>query len=224
MWLTTASSRAVPELYTAREEGRVSEPARRWLSEEEYLALEERADFKSEYFDGEIFAVAGGPPEHALISANVLRELGNQLEETPCRVYPGDQRVKIPDTGLYTYPDVTVVCEEPVFEESDRRTLLNPLLIVEVLSETTEAYDRGDKFAHYRRLSSLKEYVLVASDRRRIERFTRQEGASEWVLAECSDPDGSLALSSIGCVLSVPRVYLKVEFQERESGRRRSPY
>src|SRR5438067_352701 len=139
------------------------ERQRAWTSAEEYLELEETADYKSEYFDGEVFAMAGGTPEHNLIAANLIGELRNQLEETPCRVYPSDQRVKIPDTGLYTYPDVTVVCADPQFEEPDRRAMLNPTLIVEVLSETTEAYDRGDKFAHYRRLSSLREYVMVAS-------------------------------------------------------------
>jgi Uma2 family endonuclease len=199
------------------------EPGRRFVSVEEYLELEKHADYKSEYFDGEVFAMAGGTPEHNLIAANLIRELGNQLEERPCRVYPSDQRVKIPDTGLYTYPDLSVVCEEPQFEEPGRCALLNPTLIVEVLSETTEAYDRGDKFAHYRRVASLREYVLVASNRRRIERFTRQDGGSEWVLAECSDATGSLPLPSIQCVLSLPRVYSKVEFPEREPGRRRGP-
>jgi Uma2 family endonuclease len=177
----------------------VSQPARRWVSVEEYLALEERADFKSEYFNGEIFATAGGTPEHSLIAANVVWELGVQLESGPCRVHTSDQRVNIPDTGLYTYPDITVVCDKAEFEGPGRRALLNPTLIVEMLSESTEAYDRGGEFAHYRRLASLREYVLVASDRRRIERYTRQ--GSEWVLGECSDPDGSLDLPSIGCVL-----------------------
>lgn len=201
----------------------MSVPARRWVSVEEYLAREERADSKSEYFDGEIFAIAGASPQHNLISVNILRELGNQLEETHCLVYPSDQRVTIPDTGLYTYPDVTVVCEESLFGESDRWALLNPTLLVEVLSECTEAYDRGEKFAHYRRIPSLKEYVLVASDRQRIERFNRQEGGAEWVLTECSDPDGSLALHSVGCALSLTRVYSNVDFPAGEPGRRRAP-
>lgn len=199
------------------------EPSRIWVTVDEYLELEASADTKSEYFDGEVFTMAGGTPEHNLIAANLIRELGNQLEERPCRVYTSDQRVKIPDTGLYTYPDVTVVCGEPQFEGRDRRALLNPTVIVEVLSETTEADDRGDKFAHYRRLTSLREYVLVASDRRRIERFTRQEGAAEWVLTECGDAAGSHALPSVECALSLPRVYSKVEFVQRQPGKRRGP-
>src|SRR5437763_16821511 len=125
------------------------EPARRWISVEEYLALEEQADTRNEYFDGEIFAMAGATLEHNVICANLIRELGNQLEESPGRVCTSDQRVKIEDTGLYTYPDITVVCGEPRFEDQGRRTVRNPTLIVEVLSESTEAYDRGDKFAHY---------------------------------------------------------------------------
>jgi Uma2 family endonuclease len=201
----------------------MSVPARQWIAPEEYLALEERAEYKSEYFGGEIFAMAGGSPEHNLVAMNVAGELWKQLSESPCRVYPSDQRVKVPDTGLYTYADVTVVCAEPQYEESRPRSLLNPTLIVEVLSETTEAYDRGDKFAHYQTLPSLREYVLVASDQRRIERYTRQEGGAEWVYGECRAPAGSLALPSIGCVLSLPDVYGKVEFPERERGKRRGP-
>lgn len=201
----------------------MSQAAPKWVSVEEYLALEERAEFKSEYFDGEIFAMAGGTPEHSLIAANLVRVLGNSLDDGPCRVYNSDQRVKIPDTGLFTYPDVTVVCEEPLFDGPQRRALINPTLIVEVLSETTEAYDRGDKFAHYRRLASLKEYVLVASDRCRIERFTRQQGGAEWTLAECSNPEGSLALPSLGCALSLPAVYRKVDLPPPRPGKRRGP-
>lgn len=201
----------------------MSEVARKWISVAEYFAWEEGAATRSEYFDGEIFAMAGGTPEHNLISSNTLRELGNQLEERPCRVYPSDQRITVAETGLYTYPDVTVVCDEPHFEEPGRRALTNPTVIVEVLSESTEAYDRGDKFAHYRRLSSLKEYVLVSSDQHRIERFTRREVGADWLMTECSDPEGVIELPSIGCVLSLPRVYRKVELQPRQSGRRRGP-
>lgn len=202
------------------------EPARKWVSPEEYLAREEQSAAKHEYFDGEVFAMAGGAPEHNLIAANVIRELGNQLEAGPCRVYSSDQRVKIPATGLYTYPDVTVVCDEPVYEPSRVPSLLNPTLIVEVLSESTEAYDRGEKFAQYQTIPSLREYVLVAADRQGIERFTRQgpagETGGEWTYAGCSEPAGSLPLASIGCVLSVERVYAKVELPEREPGRRRA--
>jgi Uma2 family endonuclease len=199
------------------------ERQRAWVTVDEYLELEATADTKSEYFDGEIFAMTGATAEHNLIVTNLIRELGSQLEERPCLVYASGQRLKISGTGLYTYPDVTVACGEPKYEEPDRRALLNPTLIVEVLSESTEAYDRGDKFAHYRRLASICDYVLVASDQPRIERFSRQEGREEWLLAECNDPAGSLELPSFGGALSLPHVYSKVEFVERQPGKRRGP-
>jgi Uma2 family endonuclease len=201
----------------------VAEPARRLITVEEYLAWEERAQTRSEYFDGEVFAMAGGSPEHNLICGNLIRELGNQLDERPCRVYPSDQRVKIPSTGLYTYPDVAVVCGEPEYEARERRALLNPTLIIEVLSESTEAYDRGAKFAHYQRLPSLREYVLVASEARRMERFTRLDGEDAWSMAACDSPAGVLPLLSIQGTLSVPRVYQKVDFPTQAPGRRRGP-
>lgn len=189
----------------------MSEPARKWISVEEYLAFEARAEGKHEYFHGQIFDMAGGSPEHNLIAGNVLRELSIQLDAEPCLVFPSDQRLKIASTGLYTYPDVTVQCGEPEYEDTRPRSLLNPLLIVEVLSESTEAYDRGAKFEHYRTLPSLREYVLVASNRRCVERFTRQPDSDDWVLAACTDPEGALALPSIGCRLELARVYHKVE-------------
>ena len=128
---------------------------------EEYLALERQAQYKSEYYAGEIFAMAGASRWHNLIVTNVLRELSLQLKGRPCTTYPSAMRVKISPTGLYTYPDVTVVCGAARFEDTQQDTLLNPTLIVEVLSESTEAYDRGGKFAHYRKLNSLLEYVLI---------------------------------------------------------------
>lgn len=193
----------------------MSEPVRKWISPDEYLQLEERAELKSEYFDGAIYAMAGGEPEHNLVSGNVIGALWGQLEGRPCDVYSSDQRVKVPATGLYTYPDVTVVCGEPEYEASRPRSLLNPTLVVEVLSESTESYDRGEKFAQYQSLGSLREYVLIATDRRRIERYTRQAESPEWLYGECSGEEGSVALTSIGCVLSLARVYRNVEIAPR---------
>jgi Uma2 family endonuclease len=197
----------------------MSQPARKWVSEEEYLRLEELAEERSEYYRGELFAMAGGTAEHSLISGNVLRELGDQLEAGPCRVFNSDLRVKIAETGLNTYPDVGVVCEEPSFDDARRTTLLNPIVLVEVLSDSTEAFDRGDKFGHYRRIPSLQQYVLVSSNQARIECFTRASDGA-WVLSECSNPEGSLLLPAIGCVLSLPRVYAKVDFPPPGAGRR----
>jgi Uma2 family endonuclease len=199
------------------------ERVREWISVEEYLEMEARSEEKHEYFNGEIYAMSGASPEHNLISGNVLAELWRQLRDRPCRVYPSDQRVKIPDTGLYTYPDVTVICGAPEFDDSKPRSLLNPTLIVEVLSERTEAYDRGAKFAHYQRLPSLQEYVLVSSHQTRVERFLRQETGAGWLYGQCSQPDATLELASIGCTLPLAGVYAKVQFVEPEPGEQRGP-
>ena len=129
---------------------------------EEYLALERQAEYRSEFFHGEIFAMAGASREHNLIAGNVSRELGNQLKGRPCETYQSDMRVKVSDTGLYTYPDVVVACGELAFEDDEVDTLLNPTLLIEVLSESTESYDRGKKFGYYRTIQSLAEYLLVA--------------------------------------------------------------
>lgn len=199
----------------------MSEPARRWISPEDYLAHEEQADYKSEYFDGEVFAMAGGTLEHNLISSNVLYELRNQMGLPPCIALTSDQRLKVSETGLYTYPDAVVVCGEP---KLDGIALLNPTLIVEVLSDSTEAYDRGDKFGHYRTLSSLREYVLVAAHKPQIERYTRSAvGGSDWILSSCSDPRGEVELPSIHSRLRLPQVYQGVQFPPAESGKRRGP-
>ena len=135
------------------------------LTPEAYLTLEESAPEKNEYVDGEIFAMTCASEPHNLIVVNTVRELGNQLKKRPCKVYASDMRVKVSPTGLFTYPDVVVVCGQAQFDDSHRDTLLNPTLIVEVLSESTEAYDRGRKFEHYRKLESLAEYVLIAQHR-----------------------------------------------------------
>jgi Uma2 family endonuclease len=199
----------------------MTSPARKWLTEQEYLAIERAADVRSEFFAGEMFAMAGASLEHNLITANVTRELGTQLKRRPCRVVSTDMRVKVSATGLYTYPDVAVICDEPQLEDARQDTLLNPTLIVEVLSPTTEAYDRGDKFAQYRRLESLREYVLIAQDRQRIERYVRQAEGQEWLLTEISDPEGCVPLTAIGCELALAEVYDKVPLPEGENPLRR---
>ena len=154
---------------------------------EEYLALERQAPCKSEYYAGEIFAMAGASRWHDLTVTNVLRELSLQLKGQPCTTYPSDMRVKVSPTGLYTYPDVIVVCGEAQFEDHQQDTLLNPTLIVEVLSESTEAYDRGGKFTHYRKLPSLVEYVLITQTKPHIEHYVRQSD-NRWLLAEADSP------------------------------------
>src|SRR5919108_290049 len=176
---------------------------------EEYLALERAARHKSEYVNGRIYALAGASRAHNLIAGNVFAELRAQLRGRPCEAYINDMRVKVSQTGLYTYPDVAALCGEPQFEDAHLDTLLNPTVIVEVLSESTEGYDRGEKFAHYRRLESLREYVLIAQDKVRIERYVRD--GERWVLTEIDSLDDTLALASIGCELRLREVYERVD-------------
>jgi Uma2 family endonuclease len=191
------------------------------LTPEEYLAIERKADYKSEYFAGEIFAMTGASRRHNLIVGNTTRELGNLLKKRPCQVYPTDMRVKIAETGLYTYPDVVVICGTPEFEDESEDVLLNPTLVIEVLSESTEAYDRGKKFEHYRHIPSLAEYLLIAQDRCRIEQFTKQNDG-KWLFSEVNSPDAKVKLLSIDCELSVAEVYDKVEF-EKENEKKLQP-
>ncbi len=177
---------------------------------EEYLALERKATQKSEYVNGQVFAMSGASRAHNLIAGNVYREISSQLKGRPCEAYVSDMRVKVSTTGLYSYPDVVAVCGEIRFDDEQKDTLLNPTVLVEVLSSSTEAYDRGEKFAYYRRLESLQEYVLIAQDKVRVEHFVRQ--GDQWVLTEASNLDDTVHLASIGCRLALREIYDKVEF------------
>lgn len=181
-----------------------------YLSPEDYLALERRAELKSEYFDGEIFAMVGASEPHNLIVVNTLSEVRQQLKKRPCRVYANDMRLKVSPTGLFTYPDVVVVRGQAQFDDSQRDTLLNPILIVEVLSDSTEAYDRGRKFEHYRKLESLMEYVLIAQHRPHVESYRRQPDQC-WVLTESDGLGSRLRLDAIDRELALAEIYDKVE-------------
>jgi Uma2 family endonuclease len=191
-------------------EQRMSSQARERYTPEEYLALERQAQCKSEYYAGEIFAMVGASRWHNLIVANVIGELRSQLKGRPCTTYPSDMRVKVSPTGLYTYPDVTVVCGEALFEDNQQDTLLNPTLIVEVLSASTEAYDRGGKFAHYRKLPSLMEYVLITQTKPHIEHYLCQQD-NRWLLSEVDSVQDTLHLPAIDCYLALAEVYDKVD-------------
>jgi Uma2 family endonuclease len=180
----------------------------------EYLARERAAEYKSEYVNGYIVAMVGASRAHNVITANIGAGLHGQLKERPCEVYIGDMRVKVSATGTYRYPDVVVACGDIALEDAALDTLLNPVVIVEVLSPTTEAVDRGEKFAHYRRLASLQEYVLVSQGTPRIERFARR--GEDWLLTEVSGIDEVLPLASIDCVLALGEVYDKVQFPPEE--------
>jgi len=178
------------------------------LTPEEYLAFERSSEQRHAFADGEIFAMSGGTREHSLIAVNIASELSLALQDRPFEVHASDMRVKIQPTGRYLYPDASVVCGRPLFEDATRDTLLNPVLIVEVLSDSSEAYDRGDKFAQYRTIESLKEYVLASQKEARIEHFRRLPDGS-WLLRIFQRGD-RVGLDSTGIELSVDRAYLKV--------------
>jgi Uma2 family endonuclease len=176
---------------------------------EEYLALERVAEYKSQYFAGEIFAMAGGGPQHNMILLNVGAELRAKLKGRNCTVFSSEQRLKIPAIGLYTYPDVSVVCGEAQFDDED--LLLNPIVLVEILSKSTEAHDRGKKFEHYMRIPSFHEYLLIAQDRCRIEHYVKQDGGM-WSFSVVSDLQDSVELPSLNCELAVAEIYYQVKF------------
>lgn len=183
-----------------------------------YLQAERGAASRSEFVNGRVYALAGASRVHNLIVLNIAAELRTQLRGRPYEAYVNDMRVKVTNTGMYTYPDVVALCEKPEFEDEQMDTLLNPAVIIEVLSASTERYDRGEEFAHYRRLASLREYVLIAQDIRRIDHY-RRDGDS-WVLTEVSEPDASLVLGSLGTTISLADIYDRVEFPEaRTEGR-----
>ncbi len=187
---------------------------RKYITEEEYLKSEREALEKHEYFDGEIFDMAGTSEEHANISSNINISLGTQLKKRPCKSYQSDLRVHIPATGLYTYPDVIVVCGKPeMLEDTYLDTILNPVLIVEVLSPSTADYDKGTKFDHYRTIETLQEYVLVWQDKKRVARYTKQSDES-WILRDFIGEDAAIDLSSIECQLTIEDIYDKVDFDE----------
>jgi len=177
-------------------------------SAKEYLALERSALFKSEFHDGQIYAMTGASRKHNLVTVNIARELSAQLKKRPCEAYINDMRVKAAEARSYHYPDIAVVCGSPQFEDAHVDTLLNPTVLIEVLSPSTEAYDRGGKFAHYRKIASLNEYLLVTQDQPIIERYQRQ--GDVWILSEAEGLDASVSLESIGCILSLREVYDKV--------------
>ena len=185
------------------------------LTAEEYLAIERAAEFKSEFINGEMYAMSGASLPHSLITANVIGELRLRLRSGPCRAYTNDLRVNVSTTGLYTYPDIIVVCGEArLASDGHNDTLLNPAVLVEVLSPSTEAYDRGAKFAHYQRIESLREYVLVAQDQPRVERFARrpEAGPNEWLLTVATGLDADISLPALGVVLPLAEIYEGVQF------------
>lgn len=180
-----------------------------YLTPQEYLAVEREAEVKSEYFNGEMFAMSGASRKHNLIVTNIVAELRQQMKGRPCEVYPNNMRVKVSATGLYTYPDAIVVCGEPRFEDAHVDTLLNPTLVVEVLSASTAAYDRGQKFGHYRWVESLSEYVLVSQDECKVEHYAKQSDR-QWLQTVVQSLEAEVKLDSIQGVLQLREIYDRV--------------
>ncbi len=189
-----------------------AQPEQKWTPEQ-YLAYERESDVKHEFLDGQIYAMAGASESHNLIITNAIGILYNQLHKRQCRTYASDMRVKVSRTGLYTYPDVVVVCGTPQLEDERRDTLLNPTVVIEVLSPSTETYDRGKKGFHYRTVQSIQEYLLIAQDIQQIEHYKR-DANGQWLIINISGSDGVVDLRSIDCRLSVSDLYENVTFTE----------
>src|SRR5438067_8993045 len=166
-----------------------------YISPEEYLRRERLAEYKSEYLNGEIFAMAGASEQHNLIAGNIFGELREQLKTGSCRAYTSDMRVRVRSNGLYTYPDVIVVCGEPQFEDKEVDSLVNPTMLIEVLSPSTERYDRIAKTSYYRTIDSLAEYLLVAQDEISLEQYVINADG-QWIMLECLTHDAVIVLPS----------------------------
>ena len=186
-----------------------SEAAHRWTVEE-YLAFDQESETKHEFYQGELFAMSGASRQHNQIAWNVVAALAPQLKGSKCRGFTSDMRVKVPATGLYTYPDAGVVCGEPQYTGETPDTLLNPTLLVEILSPSSEDYDRGRKFAHYRTIPSLQVYLVIAQKAVHVEKYVRQPDG-QWILYETNDVEETLELAAIGATLVLADVYDGVE-------------
>lgn len=197
-----------------------------YVTPQEYLEMERAADYKSEYFAGEIYAMAGASPRHVMIVTNTAAAFVGRLRSKECYTYSSDLRLLVSPAGLYTYPDIVVVCGKPLYDDAREDTLLNPSLIVEVLSPSTEAYDRGAKFSQYRKLESLTDYLLISQDRALVEHYVPQPTAdaasdpsvSKWLLTAYQGTGNTVTISSIGIELPLDEIYDKVEWSQDEAG------
>lgn len=186
------------------------------LTVAEYLAIERKAEFKSEFFDGQMYAMAGANRHHNIANENLSTEIGGLLKGTRCRTLSRDQRVRIGSTGLYCYPDLIIVCGPPEYASEDSDTLVNPRVIVEVLSDSTELYERTTKFRHYQKLPSLMEYVMVSQHEPMCERFSRSTDGS-WALVAFVGLDAKLELTSVPVQVPLADIYAGVTFPEPET-------
>ncbi|MBF0202839.1 MAG: Uma2 family endonuclease [Desulfamplus sp.] len=183
------------------------------ITPEEYLALERESEIKNEYFGGEIFAMAGASSEHNKISTNIVRVLGNQLLEKPCNIFSSDMKVKMKEIKKYTYPDIVVVCGNEEYDDENNDILLNPIMIIEILSDSTEAYDRGDKFSHYQLIGTFSEYILISQYFPKVEKFLRQKN-NTWIYSKYEKLEDIVSIESIKCELPMSDVYRKVNYSE----------
>jgi Uma2 family endonuclease len=189
--------------------------AKPYLTPEEYLAMERQATTKSEYLRGEVFAMAGASFQHTMIATNTIASLAPQLKRRSCTAHSSDLRVKVRPTGLYVYPDIVIVCGRPQFEDRQQDTLLNPTVIIEILSLSTERYDRGAKFAHYRTLESLSDYLLIAQSSPIVEHYARQPDDA-WLLKSYVGLEAVATIPSIDCELPLADIYDKVEWPDED--------
>ncbi len=185
-----------------------------YYTPEQYLAMERASDIRHEYINGYVFAMAGESPNHGRIKSDANRIIGNQLVGKICETFTSDTKVRTPGINIFGYPDVLVVCGELIFHDQFQDVILNPKVIIEVLSPSTEAYDRGEKFFSYRQLESLTDYLLIAQDKVHIEHYVRH--GKFWLLAEESDLANSMVIESIDCSLPLNEIYARVQFPVKE--------
>lgn len=193
-----------------------------YVTPEEYLEIERKAEFKSEYINGVMVAMSGASLPHVVITGSAYRALADQLDDGPCQVFNSDLRVDAPAPNAYFYPDLSVCCGEPELSDEHLDALLNPVLIVEVLSPSTEAYNRGKKFKHYQTIPSLKEYLLLSSQSVGADLFTRQADG-KWLITSWDKLTDIVELQSIGCRLPLAKVYQRVKFADTPAVGSRKP-
>jgi Uma2 family endonuclease len=191
------------------------------MSEAEYLEYERKAELRSEYINGGVYSMAGASWRHGQIVLSIGAELRRRLQNSPCRPFLLDLRVRVAQTGMYTYPDLGIVCGPPHFADDQQDTLLNPTVLIEVLSDSTKSYDRGEKFAHYRRIDSLREYLVVDQESPHVEHYTRS-GDGSWVLREYDGLGKSLHLPAAGCELFFSAIYEGIDFNDDQNPTRPS--
>ncbi|MEA5470471.1 Uma2 family endonuclease [Spirulina sp. 06S082] len=192
----------------------------RYYTPEEYLALEEQAEFKNEYRDGEIVPMTGGTTNHNELAGNFYAYLKFFLKKKPYRVYMGDVKLWIPSYRQFTYPDIMVIQGKPIYTDKSKTTVMNPMLIVEVLSKSTQNYDRGDKFEYYRSIPEMKEYILIDQKRFYAMQYVKND-ADQWVLSEYTGEESAIALNSLEFEITFSDLYEGVDFTEEEEGDRR---